>query len=43
MEMCVQVPQLVSNLIFTYSGRDFAPALRFRDLTDVERGTTTEN
>ncbi|KAK4806814.1 hypothetical protein QYF61_005610 [Mycteria americana] len=42
----VQVPQVVSNLNFSYEGRDFVPpvpALRFGDLRDVGREITTEN
>lgn len=38
----VQVPQVVSNLIFCYHGKDLIslPTLRFRDLRDVGRVTT---
>ncbi|KAK4806815.1 hypothetical protein QYF61_005611 [Mycteria americana] len=42
----LQVPQVVSNLNFSYEGRDFVPpvpALRFGDLRDVGREITTEN
>lgn len=42
----VQVPQMVSNLIFSYSGRDFilpVPALKLRDLRDVETEVTDKN
>ena len=34
----IQVPQVISDLIFSYDGKDFVPlvlALRFRDLRDV--------
>lgn len=42
----VLVPQVVSNFIFFYDGRDFispVPELRFRDLRDEGRAIASEN
>jgi len=42
----VHVPQVVSNLIFSYDGWDFIPPvpdLGFRDLRNLGRATDSEN